>query len=274
MFCIQCGQQLESDSQFCASCGAKAPAPETPSTEDSFCIQCGEKLFSDSQFCISCGAKADGNLSQIDNDAIENWLDATASVEDDNAMPVVMSPVNTALKREAPAPQKPVAKNIEEVQEDQILSGDVPSAAEPDKQRKLVMLFAGVTVALLVVVIGLVIFLVVRSRSPYPAEWGESAPYISRVVNGHLDDHRNMTVGTAFNRFFTEYEWTHRPADGIDYISIHGSILRNNEPVSAQFIFQLDDNGGIRIAALVLDSNMQDPHVINELVNYIFESAR
>jgi len=55
MFCIQCGQELNSESEFCFKCGAKAATPTDES--GSFCIQCGKKLPKDSAFCTDCGAK-------------------------------------------------------------------------------------------------------------------------------------------------------------------------------------------------------------------------
>ena len=49
--CIQCGNELNDNAQFCPSCGAKQPEKE----QTLFCEQCGTKLNPGSRFCPSCG---------------------------------------------------------------------------------------------------------------------------------------------------------------------------------------------------------------------------
>ncbi|MCL2362862.1 MAG: zinc ribbon domain-containing protein [Defluviitaleaceae bacterium] len=55
MFCIQCGHELASDSEFCIECGTKVQEPSEE--QEGFCTQCGTKLPEDSAFCTECGAE-------------------------------------------------------------------------------------------------------------------------------------------------------------------------------------------------------------------------
>lgn len=55
--CIQCGNELNDNAQFCPGCGTKQPEKE----QSLFCEKCGAKLSPDSRFCPSCGADRTGN---------------------------------------------------------------------------------------------------------------------------------------------------------------------------------------------------------------------
>ena len=272
MFCIQCGQQLESDSQFCISCGAKTPESDNQSAEssdNSFCIQCGEQLLSDSLFCTTCGAKVEDVPPEESAGAIEDWLVEAAAVEV-KTKPAADSPAQTT-QREMPLPQKPVIEPAAQVPDEYVSTDVVPNA--PSKQRKLILIFGGVTVVLLAVVVGLIIF-IARGDSPY-VNGREGAYHMNRVARGHLEEHTNITIGAAFERFFTNFEWNYFSDGDVNYVSFHGDMQRDGETVMAQFIFQFTDNDeDFEVIVLVLGGVMQDILVINELLDYIFASVR
>ena len=58
-FCEECGSELEKESKFCSSCGAKVPEkkPEAVEEKPKFCQECGKPLDSDAVFCKHCGTK-------------------------------------------------------------------------------------------------------------------------------------------------------------------------------------------------------------------------
>ena len=268
MFCIQCGQQLENDSQFCVSCGAKAPAPENQSAGDNFCIQCGEKLLDDSQFCTSCGTKVDDNPSTIDSDAVEDWLKETAAPVEDTKPKPAKPPAAVSPKQEIPLSPKPAVRQARQAQDKKVSTDVSPSDTDPNKQRKQLIIFAGVTVALLTVVIGLIIFIVSGRDSHGP-------DHISRVQQGHLLNHTDITIGVAFERFFDNFEWTYFYDEDTNYVSFHGTMERDGEDIMTQFIFQFTNNDeNFEIIVLVLGGVMQDRASINNLVDYIFARTR
>lgn len=65
--CSQCGAEINADSMFCSSCGAKVesmtqakteqPSAQTRSPEMKTCQVCGQEVKATSAFCPSCGTK-------------------------------------------------------------------------------------------------------------------------------------------------------------------------------------------------------------------------
>jgi len=260
---------MDDDTQFCISCGAKAVSDGQPS-EDYFCIQCGQKLLSDSAFCTACGAKApeENNPPEKGHSATESRPEKAATLpEDIKPKPATKPPKNAAPRREAPPPKKPAAERPQKKQASQAAGGILSNM-----QRKHMLIIGGITVVLLAVVIGLVIFLASGSRS----QDDPHSYYINRVVNGHLDNHQNMTVGVAFERFFTDFEWVYNyDDDEFDLVSFSGTMLRDNVPTPVQFIFAFTADGtDFDVIVLMLGGIMQDETVKNELLDYVFASTR
>jgi hypothetical protein len=61
--CPDCGDQVEPDDNFCASCGTELPAsgPTVTLTE---CPNCGEAVDEDDSFCVSCGEDLDTHRAE------------------------------------------------------------------------------------------------------------------------------------------------------------------------------------------------------------------
>ena len=81
MFCLQCGNEIKENVNFCVKCGWTVPMAEAPV----FCTNCGTKIEDDSQFCTNCGQ------------AVQTGANA-------NAAPVMATPVQPPT----PAPEETV----------------------------------------------------------------------------------------------------------------------------------------------------------------------
>ena len=53
MKCVNCGQEIPDNSQFCGYCGTKV---EPKLSAKRFCPSCGKELKANAKFCTSCGA--------------------------------------------------------------------------------------------------------------------------------------------------------------------------------------------------------------------------
>jgi len=194
-----------------------------------FCIKCGKQLESDSQFCVSCGAKAvPDNLPTDDS--------------------------------------KPVAGQTKKTQAPPAASS---GATIFGMQRKLVLIFGGVIAVLLAVIIGLIIF-IAREPSNRPR-----SVHVDRVASGFINNRTNMTVGDAFEQVFNDFVWTYSSDDDNNYVSFHGNMQRDGETIAVQFIFQfLGNDTDFEVLVLSINGTAQNTTVINELLDYIFASAR
>ena len=68
MYCVSCGQELQSGVAFCTRCGARVASEATSSTQAStgsawpggpmvHCRHCGRQVFAQAVLCPSCGAR-------------------------------------------------------------------------------------------------------------------------------------------------------------------------------------------------------------------------
>ena len=272
MFCIHCGQQISEDSAFCIACGQKA---ENETVTGSFCIQCGQMLPEDSAFCTACGAKAVDELGVPEAQPI-------TEPETEPAMPV-FPPNVTEPKiqpKETVIPDVP-PKNVQGTQ-----SGGNP--------KSLVIILAAATLTLLLVVAGLIVFIMINREHEedhldipdLPGVQvglpGADLPdgevvmtHVNKVRSGHFINHQDITIGTAFDIYFTETYWVPSFAEGVNYVSFMGVADINDERTGVQFVFQFDDDDALfRAVLLLFDGMPQDVLVMDDFVDEIFNTVR
>jgi len=260
MFCIECGQQLSEDSQFCGSCGATV----TDATSDVFCIECGAKQPADAEFCIECGTKV-----------------VTDSHEKDEQL-VVPEP-------EPPIIEEPITAVMAE-----------PETVEPPRGSSggMVKVLAVTTILLLAAVIGLVVFMFLGQDDENSGETGYQHethdPYIpagvympadeyhiQRVRNGHLQNHPDVAIGFAFERFFDQIVWTYSyvPEEALSRVFVHGYMPPGDaDPDGAremgQFVFQFAADGSFSPIRFVVGGYFQDVFVMYETLDTIINMSR
>lgn len=62
------------------------------------------------------------------------------------------------------------------------------------------------------------------------------------VKDGTFDGYPEMTVGEAFEGFFSEPTWSSYTESGTEYVKFTGGCTLYDEPVNAKIIFKIDDN--------------------------------
>lgn len=68
MKCVNCGQEIPDNSQFCGYCGTKV---EPKLSSKRFCPSCGKELKTNAKFCTSCGASVVTSKEKIiDNSSV------------------------------------------------------------------------------------------------------------------------------------------------------------------------------------------------------------
>ena len=68
MKCVNCGQEIPDNSQFCGYCGTKV---EPKLSSKRFCTSCGKELKTNAKFCTSCGASVVTSKEKIiDNSSV------------------------------------------------------------------------------------------------------------------------------------------------------------------------------------------------------------
>jgi len=329
MHCNQCGQQLNNDSLFCFKCGTKAPEPTSPPESGIFCIQCGEKLPEDATFCTSCGAKTPegdnpseaNNLcpkcGQILNNDSEFCFSCGEKVVADGGTATSKPP--SAAQPAAPA-SRPSAENItspaaeneplwdasqqDTDSPDEHSSDGKTASSEVEKQRKLTMILVGATAALLIVVVGLVLFIMIGRDSgsgnddsasnditggethvaqPTPQAGNEPSAddeaygvyYIDRIQEGYYSHHVDVTIGDAFSSYFINYYWTHFSDETESYVSFHGDIMHEGEVVTAQIIFQFGpDRESFHPIMFFLAGELQDVMDMRDFIDNVMNNAR
>jgi len=290
-FCTECGVMLPESSAFCADCGAKAIAQE----DESFCTECGHKLSDDSDFCPSCGAKTNAMIENDENlvntDTSYENFDNVSYVEIDNPITLDIEPLI-----DIPLENKPVSPAEMPLWEEEALSEielDEPQeidSYEVKKQRKLVTGLFGVTITLLVVVVGLVIFIMVNrgdegrigGRSSDQYEYDPTAGmtpeeyHIHRIYTGNLPAHPNVEIGPAMENFFTSHpEWRSWEDDPLFYVDVHGDALIDGETTTVQFIFRFSQDSSIFAPAfLIIYGSFQDIELMHEMLNNIMLGIR
>jgi len=308
-FCPQCGTKLPTDSAFCTECGSQVPFFE----EERFCTECGQKLNDDSDFCFACGAKA----IEVDTEDIEDNVSQENDVEDVSSNDVETS--NTTAVDDANIlsgdlalvdelqisivddfPEEYVTSTTDEVPKwephevnqdhDYELPITESETKEIAKQRKLVTGLFGITVVLLAVVIGLVIF-ISTNRNADGGGWRGSSRqqeydptadmtreeyHIHRVMTGSLSNHPNIQIGAALERFFIGIPvWSHFTDDVDDFVSVHADAIVDGETPMVQFLFRFSENSTVFAPAyLILDGAFQDIVLLFELLDEIMENAR
>jgi len=312
-FCIQCGKKLPEDATFCIDCGAKVTAEENTAEGENFCTQCGQKLSGDSEFCFACGAKTapEPVVANVAKQATAETPPPAPSPSPDVAEMYSIVDHAALEVRQAPTPLKsdaveaiPVPKAEPQwAQEPQLLQEEPPqqastNASELGKQRKLLMTLFCVSAALLVAVVGLVVFILIGQSGNEDDDmyangqisgdglsidreaFDEAGDYYVHVVEtGYLPDHPGIPVGTAFDEFFVNPSWTHHDeehADGrvVNYVSVHGYIFHEGEYVMGHIIFQLSHDGTtFHPINLIIDGLWQDVMLLYEIIDEIMESA-
>jgi len=274
-FCIQCGEKLLEDSLFCPACGVEAhkenesDSSASPEEGEQFCIKCGQKLLTDSQFCFSCGAEA---IDPVEEEKIEEPTPVPAT----NVVPVVESTLDikeTPEKAPAidkmPDPPKPMP-TTQEVERPQA-----------NNQRKLVFALGGVVIILLAVIVGFVLISVIGGRDGRgndiriegvdPTDVIGGGYFIHRVVNGNLSNHPNITIGAAFEGYFSNRSWVHfMDGDGNQIVSFTGDMLLNLDTITIEVMFQFTwDESDFQPVGLMSDGVWQDTLFMLELLDYI-----
>ena len=64
MFCKNCGNKLDDDSQFCMNCGAKV----SDTALAKYCAYCGSELEDDAAFCMNCGNRVNEEQAQTETE--------------------------------------------------------------------------------------------------------------------------------------------------------------------------------------------------------------
>ena len=286
MFCIQCGQKLETDSEFCFTCGAKAPVQDETSADEVFCIKCGQKLTSESEFCFTCGAKI----------VTENELQ-----EDEPAPAPVVEPAAPAEPMVAVQPE-PVQVVPEQTQE----KTTQPAPA----QRGLIVMLICVSFALVVAIVVIMFVLFAggddgdetgdynggtngqhgQQAPPHTQQQNQdtapdvlegSAYYLNMVRTGRLSAHAESAepIGVAFDQFFTNTVWDHFSAgEGdalVNYVNFTGHMMQDGEEIKVQMIMQVWPELDI-IEVIMMNfvtteqSQPQDIPVMHALLSEIF----
>jgi len=276
-FCIQCGEKLLDDSLFCPSCGAEAhkEAEQDSSLaavpEEAFCIKCGQKLLADSQFCFSCGEKAVDPVEEEEVEEPAPVIINEAPVIDD-ALVIKDAPVidDAPVIKEAPVIDETPAPAVQEAKK--------PPAIN---QRKLIFALGGAVIVLLAVIVGFVLVNVIGGRDRRgneirlegvdPTDVIGGGYFIHRVVNGNLSNHPNITIGEAFERYFSNRSWVHfMDGDGNQIVSFTGDMLLNLDTITIEVMFQFTwDESDFQPVGLMSDGVWQDTLFMLELLDYI-----
>ncbi|MFX1376989.1 MAG: zinc ribbon domain-containing protein [Promethearchaeota archaeon] len=57
--CVFCGEHIDSDVNFCPTCGSKIDGIQKEENGTKTCLNCGFKLLTNTKFCAKCGFKID-----------------------------------------------------------------------------------------------------------------------------------------------------------------------------------------------------------------------
>ena len=239
-----------------------------------FCIECGQQLGEDSKFCFVCGAKTEPE--QIPQE--ENIPPAEESPQMYEQAPT--APLPAYIPTPPPVSMHQLEQDYEELHEEDTVYAT--------GHRKI--LFAVLAVVLLVV-IAVAAFFVIRGRSsanapappvvqdihtPPPATQGVSLHHIERVFYGRLVDHPGTTIGAAFGRYFTDYEWGHFLDGNTNVVTFFGLRHRGgeDEPTEVQIYFRFTaGDADFDATNLFLGGFWQEPSVLRELLDSVFENA-
>jgi len=297
-FCIQCGKKLPTDATFCIDCGAKASTEDESTSEGNvFCTQCGQKLSEDSEFCFSCGVKTAVGADEAETEQPEDIPQDVAEVHPimDVAIEARQPSPMQATSDVAPALNMDITRDAPpKLTPPQELpptpSADILESLNTKKQRGLVAVLFGVAIVLLIAVIGLVVFIILGRGTPDDSmdthtngmhhageqqttieDFDEAGDYyIHRVTVGQLDEHPGVAIGVALDELLVNPAWTHFHADDIEYVSVHGYLLREGETVMAQFVFQFTADGA-RFTPIMMsfDGYWQDIMLMHEILGEI-----
>jgi len=229
-----------------------------------FCSQCGQQLNEESQFCFTCGTKV------IENQTVES------------------APESREVEKETPS------------EESQIWNTPTPvinTTSSAPNQGGMIKALVGVTIALLVAVVVLVFFIVrqdddtgsgtlggTNMTGQQGAQYsdGQQGNYVPvedyfvwRVQSGNLDNHPDILIGMAFERFLESPVWNHFTDGTIDYVSIHGNVFYDNNPVVYQVVFQFAADGNSFFPInLVIGGSWQDVLLMNDFLDDVMNAAR
>ena len=285
-FCTECGIKLPADSAFCTDCGAKIIVLE----DERFCTECGQKLEVDSDFCSGCGAKTkiideiEELTDHLNEDVHEDvFVEEIQEIDEPEIMPVDPTPPPTEIPLWEQEALSEIA--LEEPEPEEI------DIKEITKQRKLVMGLFGVTVTLLVAVIGLVVFIALnrggeggigggRGSSQY--EYDPTAGmtpeeyHIHRIYTGNLPAHPNVNIGPAMENFYTIHPvWNSWPDGASFYVDVFADALVGGETATVQFIFRFSEDSTIFAPVhLLINGDFQDVELMHEMLNNIMLGIR
>ena len=240
-----------------------------------FCIECGQQLGEDSKFCFVCGAKTEPEqIPQEEN--IPPADESPQIYEEVQAAPV---PTHIPIQPAVSMPQ--FEQDYEEPQEEEIVYAS--------GHRRILL---AVLAVVLLAVIAVVAFFVIRGRNdanvpapppraqdvhtPPPAQTGVSIHHIERVFYGRLLGHPGETIGAAFSRYFTDYEWSHFLDGNTNTVSFFGLMHRDgdDEPIGVQIMFRFTaGDADFDATGLFLGGYWQEASVLRELLASIFEDA-
>jgi len=267
-FCMQCGQKLLEDSVFCPSCGVQAPQGDELIGDERFCIDCGQKLLGDSQFCFSCGAKA----ADVEEPKVEEK--APAKEPPPKVEPAKKEDIKPEPEPSIPPPLEPIDKPQEEISE-------TKPTQNSQGQRKLVIALGVTIVILLAIVAAFVIITVFGERSGSrneirieghdPDDVIGGGYFVHRVANGHLNNHRNITVGAAFESYFSNRSWVHfMDGDSNQIVSFTGDMLLNADIIVIEIMFQFTwDESSFEPIGLTSNGIWQEHNFMMELLDHI-----
>jgi len=247
-----------------------------------FCIQCGQQLGEDSKFCFVCGAKTQGEESIPANNSPPVQVNNTvANAPNAGTMPD-MPQSGYIPSGAAPTPVNALHPRR------QVINGTPETANTNDgRQRKVISII--LAIALIAVTTTLAtLFIRGQSDASVPVQPRMQAtpapdtnvraegnlPHVERVSYGHLANYPGTAVGSAFEQYFTDYEWRHFLSGNINYVSFFGTMQRDNESVTAQVLFRFTAGDvAFNATGLFLDGIWQETSVLNQLLDSVFENA-
>ncbi|MCL2377793.1 MAG: zinc ribbon domain-containing protein [Defluviitaleaceae bacterium] len=240
-----------------------------------FCIQCGQELASDSKFCIACGAEAKaGDSSQA------KLQETDENMPDKNAVPALVQDSHVAeMPKAVNSATRLSQSHSREVEAEPEYTDTSTTGRRNIVLTMSVIVILGIVAAIaLFILTGRGDEYMPNSHAANdapvidPAVQGEVSLYhIERVFYGSLADYPGAIVGLVFSQFFVNYVWTHFVSEGINYVSFFGEMpIDDASPISVQILFRFTPGDmEFNASSLFLDGIYQEPAVLYELLDSV-----
>lgn len=241
MQCSACGKELQPTDKFCPYCGKEndiTSNSDDMKTAPPVCPHCGKEVQTSDNFCPYCGQNC--NEGVITNSPLTNIDEPVSSASlncphcgkkinlDDNFCPYCGQTTEFEQKFTETTPDE---ATINMQQKDFSHSNGQTDMASNKKINRNYFIVAGIA--------GIVILAIIVAVYSV----GGGSKYINMVKNSNWHD-SDMTIGDAFDKFFSDCEWKTKDIDGYHYVYFSGECEDENDGGKSimHMKFRIDDN--------------------------------